>query len=148
MPAARLSRHFPGKALHCRSQQVPHPTTRGFFLRMMATLGLTVLMIVGLIAGLIATLAVPAALVWLALPDWVEVSASLTRWIVLFSLGVTGLAALYRWNPARANAKWRWLTVGSLVSAALWLTVQKTDAHSVSQSLRRARISTAIWPKM
>ncbi len=122
--------------------------TRGFFLRMMVTLGLTVLMIVGLIAGLIATLAVPAALVWFALPDWVEVSASLARWIVLFSLGVIGHAALYRWNPARANAKWRWLTVGSLVSAALWLTVQKTGAHSVSQSLRRARISTAIWPEM
>lgn len=47
---------------------------------------------------------------------------SLARWIVLFSIAVTGLAALYRWGPTRANAKWRWLTVGALVSAALWLT--------------------------
>lgn len=45
--------------------------TRGFLLRMMVTLALTALMIAGLITGLIATLAAPAALIWLALPDWV-----------------------------------------------------------------------------
>jgi membrane protein len=28
---------------------------------------------------------------------------------------------LYRFGPSRRRAKWRWLTVGSVVAAALWL---------------------------
>jgi membrane protein len=95
--------------------------TRGFFRLLATNLALTGLMVVGLIAGLIATLAVPAALSWIGLPDWAETAVGLASWVVLGLLTITGLAALYRWGPNRADAKWRWLTPGALTSAALWL---------------------------
>lgn len=32
-----------------------------------------------------------------------------------------GLAALYRFGPSRAEPKWRWISVGAVVAATLWI---------------------------
>ena len=34
---------------------------------------------------------------------------------------VLGLAIVYRFAPSRANAHWRWITVGSATAATLWV---------------------------
>jgi len=94
---------------------------RSFVMRSAVTLGLTVLVIMGLLAGLIAALAVPIALAWLSLPQWVEIVAGLLRWVILGVLTISGLAVLYRWGPSRKKAKWRWLTPGALAACAVWL---------------------------
>lgn len=41
--------------------------------------------------------------------------------LLMFAAAVTGLAMLYRFGPSRAEAKWRWVTPGSLAAAILWL---------------------------
>jgi membrane protein len=43
------------------------------------------------------------------------------RWPALLVLVVVGLAVLYRFGPSRTEARWEWLTVGSLFAAIAWL---------------------------
>ena len=95
--------------------------TRGFVKRTLWTLGLTLFLIVGLILGLTATLAVPALLAVFTLPDWVEIVVALARWLLLALLTIAGLAVLYRFGPARDNAEWKWLTPGAILACIVWI---------------------------
>jgi membrane protein len=47
----------------------------------------------------------------------------LLRWPALFVLLMFGLAALYRFGPSRRQAKWRWVSVGSVFAALTWIAV-------------------------
>ena len=42
------------------------------------------------------------------------------------------LALLYRYGPSRAQAKWRWITPGSLLAAGLWLAASLAFSFYVS----------------
>jgi len=51
--------------------------------------------------------------------EWTVRVASYLAMLVV----VSGLAALYRWGPGRRNAKWRWITPGTVLSVvALGIT--------------------------
>jgi membrane protein len=43
------------------------------------------------------------------------------RWPTLIAVLLIGLACLYRFGPSRVNAKWRWLSVGSVAAVILWV---------------------------
>jgi membrane protein len=43
------------------------------------------------------------------------------RWPVMFVLVILALAVLYRYGPSRRLAKWRWISVGSVSAALVWL---------------------------
>ncbi len=43
------------------------------------------------------------------------------RWPLMFVLVILGLAVLYRYGPSRRLARWRWLSVGSVAAALVWL---------------------------
>lgn len=43
------------------------------------------------------------------------------RWPVLFGLAVAACETLYRFGPSRPLARWRWISVGSALTAAAWL---------------------------
>jgi membrane protein len=43
------------------------------------------------------------------------------RWPAMFLLIIVGLAVLYRYGPSRRLAKWRWISVGSVFAASVWL---------------------------
>jgi membrane protein len=45
------------------------------------------------------------------------------RWPGMFVLIICGLAVLYRYGPYRSRARWRWLSVGSVLAASTWLAV-------------------------
>jgi membrane protein len=45
---------------------------------------------------------------------------------------VLGLSLLYRFAPSRADAKWRWITPGSLLAAGLWLVASLLFSFYVS----------------
>ena len=47
---------------------------------------------------------------------------ALVAWACLFVALVLGLGVLYRYGPSRDRAKWRWITWGSVVAGAAWLT--------------------------
>ena len=95
--------------------------TRGFVTKLIWTLGLTVMLIGVLLLGLAATLAVPAVVAFLALPDWVETLLTYGSWVLLAALTTLALAVLYRYGPARDDAEWKWLTPGSVIACILWI---------------------------
>jgi membrane protein len=90
---------------------------KGKSLALAFTLGAIVLMVLAI--ALVA--AVPAILAALDVPNWVDVVVEIARWIGLIVAVITALAVLYRWAPDRADAKFRWLSLGSVVASALWL---------------------------
>ncbi len=45
------------------------------------------------------------------------------RWPVMFVLVILELAVLYRYGPSRRLAKWRWVSMGSILAALSWLAV-------------------------
>lgn len=95
---------------------------RRSFLRLRATailfvLGMIVFAIVALALTGGVTLLLRAELWGPTIAGW---AASL-RWLVLAVAVLLGLSLIYRYGPCRAPAKFRWLSVGTVVAAALWL---------------------------
>ena len=46
---------------------------------------------------------------------------SVLRWPVLLLTIAVGLAFIYRYGPSRRDARWRWVSWGSVVAAMLWV---------------------------
>ncbi|UWQ21133.1 YihY/virulence factor BrkB family protein [Jannaschia sp. W003] len=95
--------------------------TRGFVKLKLITLGLTLLMIVGVIVAALLIIAVPVVLQFLAFAPAMETAIQLLSYVPLALIVVTGVGLLYRFGPARDPAKWRWLTPGALIACTLWL---------------------------
>ena len=76
---------------------------------------------------LIALSAVVVFPLMLAAFGWSSLDAPLMigilRWPLMFVLVIVALAILYRYGPSRRIAKWRWLSVGSVFAAVVWLAV-------------------------
>jgi len=94
---------------------------RGFVKLTLVKLGLTLLLIIGVVVGLGGALAVPVVLSFGNLPDGLQTAMGLARWVILALLTLAGLTAIYRWGPSRQDAKWKWLSSGTIAACALWL---------------------------
>jgi membrane protein len=95
--------------------------TRGFLkLRGLALL-LTLGTVVFLVLTLVLVAVVPVVLQALPLGPLGTVLAQVLRWALLIALILAGLAVLYRVAPDRNAPKFRWVGVGSVVAAVLWL---------------------------
>jgi membrane protein len=95
--------------------------TRGFVKLKAITLGLTLLLIVGVIVVAGIMLALPIALEFLTFAPFME---TLIQWLAFVPMGlfiIGGGTLLYRFGPDRSPAKWRWLTPGAVVASILWL---------------------------
>lgn len=65
-------------------------------------------------------------------PDLVLTAIRFGSYAVLAVMAMTAAAMLYRFGPDRVQAKWVWLTPGSLSAAALWLGVTTAFAFYVA----------------
>jgi len=87
--------------------------------------GVALLLTLGTVVFLVLTLAliavVPVLLRAVPLGPIGAVLAQAVRWALLGALIVIGLAVLYRIAPDRNPPKFRWVSVGSVVAASLWL---------------------------
>lgn len=94
---------------------------RGFFKKQAVYLTLTLgAVLVGLLAILLIAIA-PAIVNFLPLPDFGKQVFMGLRWPVLLFFGMTGIAAIYRYGPARKKAKWKWVSWGAGAATVLWL---------------------------
>jgi membrane protein len=86
---------------------------------------IALLLTVGAIVFLILTLAliavVPIVLSMVPLGPVGLVLAQTLRWALLFALIIFGLAVIYRVAPDRNPPRFRWVTLGSIAAALLWL---------------------------
>lgn len=59
---------------------------------------------------------IPAMVSILPLGSGLSWLIRILSYLVLFGVILIGLAALYRWGPDRAAARWRWVTPGALIA--------------------------------
>lgn len=55
--------------------------------------------------------------------DALLIPGKLMTYAIMATLGLTAAAVLFRYGPSRTNARWVWLTPGSLVATTLWLAI-------------------------
>ncbi|MGY3438056.1 MULTISPECIES: YihY/virulence factor BrkB family protein [unclassified Marinovum] len=94
---------------------------RGFLFLQLQNIGLTALLVIGLLIGLMATLALPTVLALFNFGFLTEILVSVGSLIILMGLTLMGLALIYRFGPSRADAKWRWVSPGALIAGIGWL---------------------------
>jgi membrane protein len=68
-----------------------------------------------------AVVAFPLALDHLGLAPDGQFIVGLARWPFLFAILLLALGVLYRFGPSRQPVRWRWLGVGAVVAALLWI---------------------------
>jgi membrane protein len=94
---------------------------RSFVRLNLVSLMMTLAAIVSLLLGIGAVVVAPIALGVLGLGGVSGALIGSVRWPVVLVLVITGLAAVYRYGPSRREARWQWLSVGSVGAAAAWL---------------------------
>jgi membrane protein len=95
--------------------------TRGFVKTKALSLSMTIGAILFLVLAVALVAALPVVIEALNLPGWVNVVVEVGRWLGLVVAVLIALALLYRWAPDRSDAKFRWLSVGSIVATVLWV---------------------------
>ena len=96
---------------------------RNFFILNALSLAFTAGLVLFLVLAMIGIVVIPAILDLLYLGSVSELIINLLRWPAMLALVVLGLAVLYRYGPSRADARWRWISWGSVSAALLWLAV-------------------------
>lgn len=96
--------------------------TRGFVKVNLLALAITAAAVLLAVVALVAI----AALGFLQkllphLPGFLAVVGKIVSYAVLVLGGAAAAATLYRYGPARRDAKWEWITPGSIFAAVAWL---------------------------
>lgn len=94
---------------------------RGFFKLNAVSLTFTV---GGVLAVLVASglvIVAPVAFQMIGMGRATEMLIKFGRWPALAVLLLLALAVLYRYAPSRRSAKWRWISIGSVVATLTWM---------------------------
>ena len=94
---------------------------RGFIVLNIVSLAFTAGAILFLLLAVGAVIVVPLMLGSVGMQEAGGQILSNLRWPILCLLVAGALSVLYRYGPSRREAKWRWVTVGSLLASLLWL---------------------------
>ena len=96
---------------------------RNFFRLTILSLTFTAGLILFMALALIGIVVIPAVLDILHLGAMGELLINILRWPAMLAIVMLGLAVVYRYGPCRADARWRWITWGSVAAALLWFIV-------------------------
>jgi membrane protein len=97
-------------------------TEKRSFIRLnLISLGFTFGAFAALTLAIGAVVVAPILLAHLGLGGVADTLIRILRWPALLALVVVGLAILYRYGPSRREARWTWLSVGSVAAAVSWL---------------------------
>jgi membrane protein len=97
------------------------PEKRGVIRLNLLSLALTLSGIAALLVMVSAVVAFPLALDHIGLAPDSQQIISLGRWPLLFLALLVALSLLYRLGPSRPAIPWRWLSVGTVTAALLWI---------------------------
>ena len=92
----------------------------------------TITGILGGVVMLLAILYVPILFAFTGYSHAFELVVSIARWPLLALLVLFMLSLLYRYGPCRRNAKWHWVSVGSLFAMVVWLIASAAFSIYVS----------------
>jgi membrane protein len=94
---------------------------RGLVRFYLTTLTFTLASIGFIILTITVVVLLPVVLNFVPLPGGTDLLVKIARWPILFVLTALALAALYRYGPSRAEARWRWITWGSAFATVVWI---------------------------
>jgi membrane protein len=94
---------------------------RGFLKLNVVTLFVTLGIVAFILLTVAAVVAIPVALTYIPLPEVTALVVRIGRWPILFALVTMALAVLYKYGPSRTEPRWRWITLGSVSAAIVWL---------------------------
>jgi membrane protein len=94
---------------------------RGLVKYYLTTLTFTLASIVFILLAIAVVVLLPVVLHFIPLPGGTDLLVKIARWPILFILTALALAALYRYGPSRAEARWRWITWGSAFATVMWI---------------------------
>jgi membrane protein len=94
---------------------------RGFVKLTLLSLLFTIGALAALLLALTAVVVAPILLSALGLSGLSGVLISIVRWPLLLGLAMIGLAVVYRYGPSRRQARWEWLSAGTVAAAVGWL---------------------------
>ena len=98
--------------------------TRGFVRVNLLALAITAAAVLVAILALVAITALGhLEALFPAAPGAIVVIGKVAAYALLTLAGAAGAATLYRYGPSRQQARWVWLTPGSLLAALLWLAL-------------------------
>lgn len=93
---------------------------RHFVKRTALTYGFTFGALVFLVVMTAILVAAPVAFDQLGLDEMADLWIPL-RWLVLLIVAAVAFSVVYRFAPCRAQARWRWVSVGGVLAACFWL---------------------------
>jgi membrane protein len=94
---------------------------RSFVKLNLVSLLFTLLALLSLMAALAAVVVAPVLLSVIGLSSLLKLSIVVLRWPLILLLATVALAAIYRYGPSRREARWEWLSTGSIAAALAWL---------------------------
>jgi membrane protein len=95
--------------------------TRGIVRFQAIGLLMTLGAIVGVILAIALLVLLPVAIDFVGLDAYSSILLRLSSFGVLVVFVLLALSVLYRFGPSRQQARWQWITPGSLVATVLWL---------------------------
>jgi membrane protein len=96
------------------------------------TLAVTLGSVVFGVVALIGVVILPLAFKLVGLSAHTEKFLTILRWPLLLLVVTVGLSVVYRVGPSRNNAKWRWVTWGSVLAAVFWVASSMVFSWYVS----------------
>jgi membrane protein len=105
---------------------------RGLVKFYLMTLGFTFASIVFILVAIAVVVLLPVVLNFIPLPGGTDLLVKIARWPILFVITALALAAVYRYGPSRAEARWRWITWGSAFATVMWIAASVLFSWYVS----------------
>ena len=94
---------------------------RPFWRLLLVAFLFTLVGILGFVVLALLAIVLPLVLGMLPMGEFVERLLTILRWPILAMLFILVLQCVYRYAPNRKNAKWRWVSVGAVISTVLWI---------------------------
>jgi membrane protein len=94
---------------------------RSFVKLNLLSLLFTLVAILSLIGAVTAIVVIPVVFSMVGLSTLFSFLIIAMRWPLFFVLATVALAAIYRYGPSRREARWQWLSIGSVAAAVGWL---------------------------
>jgi membrane protein len=109
--------------------------------------------IVFVIVAIAGIVVLPLVLRFVGLAATTEWLIAILRWPILLATIVVSLACIYRYGPSRKDARWRWVTWGSVVGALLWIAasmlfswyVATFDSYNKTYGSLGAAVGFMVW---
>lgn len=126
---------------------------RSFVKVNLVSLLFTLVAIFSLMLALAAIVVAPIIFSAVGLSSLPGRAIALLRWPLLLIVAALALAAIYRYGPSRTEARWQWLSVGSVAAALGWLIssvlfswyIAHFDAYNATYGSLGAAVGMMMW---